>query len=184
MADSSRESKVIAVFGSGKCMKTDSEYMLAEQLGEKLGEAGFCVANGGYGGTMLACSEGASRHSAKVIGVTCRAFGSSEPNEYVTENIKADTLRERLFKLIDVSDGFVVLGGGTGTLQELAMVWESKNKGFECSGKPIILLGDFWVPLVRLIGSKQAKAVENVSIADNADKAVEILKGFFNVCSG
>jgi hypothetical protein len=179
MDDSSRDSKVVAVFGAGKCVKADAEYELSEQVGEKLGEAGFCIANGGYGGTMLGCSAGASKYSARIIGITCRAFGSSEPNEYVTENIKVDSLRERLFKLIDISDGFIVLGGGTGTLQELAMIWESKNKGFECREKPIILLGDFWVPLVNLIASKQPKAAENILITKSADKAVEILKVFF-----
>ena len=47
------------------------------------------------------------------------------------------------------------LPGGTGTLLELAAVWELKNKGFLDGGKPIILMGDFWQPLVKLIESRR-----------------------------
>ena len=51
---------VISVFGTGRAREGDGVYDLAEQLGRALAEAGFIVANGGYGGTMQAGAKGAA----------------------------------------------------------------------------------------------------------------------------
>ena len=58
------------------------------------------------------------------------------------------TWEERLFELVPrVADGYVACKGGTGTLVELAVVWEMLNKGVTV-GKPIVAFGDFWKPVV------------------------------------
>jgi predicted Rossmann-fold nucleotide-binding protein len=58
-----------------------------------------------------------------------------------------ETWDERLFELIRLADGFAVCKGGTGTLVELAVVWEMLNKSV-ISGKPITVVGDFWQPIL------------------------------------
>jgi len=145
--------KRIAVFGTGKIGDGHPVFALAGRVGEILAETGFVVVNGGYGGTMLACARGARQRGGEVIGVTCSAFGRSGANEYVTTEVVTDSLDERLNKLIELVDGYVVLPGGTGTLVELAKVWELRNKKFPEADKPIALVGDFWKPVVELIES-------------------------------
>jgi hypothetical protein len=60
------------------------------------------------------------------------------------------TWQERLFELIRVADGFVACKGGTGTLVELAVVWEMLNKSV-MQGRPFAVLGDFWQPILERV---------------------------------
>ena len=101
---------------------------------------------------MHAAAQGAAGVGGTVIGVTCSAFKNSVANEYVTREIVTASLEERLDTLVEIGQGYVVLPGGTGTLLELATVWELKNKGFLDRGKPIVLAGGFWRPLVESDG--------------------------------
>jgi len=172
--------KVIAIFGTGKAMEGDEVFECAYEIGKALAEEGFVVANGGYGGTMLAAAKGAREAGGEVIGVTCSAFRRSRANEYVTEEIVTDSLGQRLEKLVELGAGYVVLAGGTGTLLELAYVWEFKNKGFLPGGKPIIIVGEFWKPLVELIAGADPVCVRDVATAEKARQAVEILGGLID----
>ena len=168
--------KTITLFGTSKVQPGEAVFQLAEAVGRLLAENGLCLANGGYGGTMLAAAKGASEAGGKVIGVTCKAFKRGKANDYVTEEIKTDSLSERLAKLIELGDGFLVLPGGTGTLLELADVWEHKNKGFSSAEKPIILVGAFWQPLLGMMAAADADCVLCVDCAETADDALELLK--------
>lgn len=143
--------KTISIFGTAKAKPGDTAFVIAEETGRLLAEAGFTIANGGYGGTMLAAAKGAAEAGGKTIGVTCSAFKGSRVNEYITREIVTASLDERLDTLIKIGCGYVVLAGSTGTLLELAKVWELENKGFLKPDKPIILVGGFWKPLVDLI---------------------------------
>ena len=145
-------------------------------MGKFLAQSGFTLANGGYGGTMLAAAKGAALANGTVIGVTCTAFKRGKANEYVTEEISTSCLNERLAKLIELGDAYLVLPGGTGTLLELADVWEHKNKGFANADKPIILVGAFWQPLLQMMAMADADSVIHVECAENADEAIELLK--------
>lgn len=141
--------KVITVFGSSRPMEATGEYELARRLGKELARAGFVVCTGGYGGVMEAVSRGASEAGGHVIGITADQF-STEANRWVAEQIRVKTWRERLFALIDRGDGYVACKGGTGTLVELAVVWEMLNKGV-MGQKPFVVLGDFWRPILERV---------------------------------
>ena len=171
--------KIIVVFGSGKAAVGSEKYGLAYNIGMKLGKNGYILANGGYGGTMRAGAEGAAEANGDVIGVTCSAFGRNGPNEYVTREIGTKSLDERVGKLIEIGDGYIVLAGGTGTLLELANVWELKNKGFFERDKPIIIVGEFWDGLVSLVGSEDGRCVGHIEKAGNAEETIEILTRYF-----
>ena len=173
------DKKVISIFGTSRARTGDEIFTLALETGKLLAKAGFAIANGGYGGTMLAGAQGASEQAGKIIGVTCSAFKSGKANEFVTTEIVTKSLDERLKKLLELGDAYVILPGGTGTLLELAMVWELKNKGFLNGEKPIILLGRFWQPLVELIASDDPKSSGFVEIASDPQQAVDILVNAF-----
>lgn len=166
--------RIITIFGTAKAKFGESAYTLAYETGRLLSQAGFTIANGGYGGTMLAASKGAAETGGKTIGVTCSAFAQTA-NEYISREIVTDSLDERLDTLIKLGQAYVVLPGGTGTLLELAKVWELKNKGFIEADKPIILVGRFWKPLVDLIASDDPESIRYVHQADGPRQAVELI---------
>ena len=167
--------KTITIFGTAKVEPGDSAYVLAYEIGKLLAQAGFTIANGGYGGTMLAAAKGAAEAGGKTIGVTCSTFKRSSANEYISREIVTDSLDERLDTLIKLGSAFVVLPGGTGTLLELAKLWELKNKGFLEADKPIILLGGFWRPLVELVAADDPDSSRCIHQADGPKKVVELI---------
>jgi len=171
--------KIITIFGTSRVKDGDKAFELAYKLGKLCAEVGFTIANGGYGGTMLAAAKGAKSAGGKTIGVTCSAFGRKGANEFITQEIKTENLTQRVAKLIEIGDAYVVLPGGTGTLLELAEIWELTNKGFINSAKPIILMGDFWRPLVELMAGDDPASRECVRLACGAEEAVKILKEYW-----
>ncbi len=167
--------KTITIFGTANAKSGEPTYELAYETGKLLARAGFTIANGGYSGTMLAAAKGAAEAGGETIGVTCSAFKGSTANKYITREIVAKSLEERLDTLIKLGQAYVVLPGGTGTLLELAKVWELKNKGFIKTDKPIILVGGFWKPLVDLIASDDPKRSRYIRQANGPEQAVELI---------
>jgi uncharacterized protein (TIGR00725 family) len=138
--------KIVTVFGSSRPEAGDADYEEARALGEALAKRGLAVCTGGYCGTMEAASRGAKESSGKTYGVTAEFFGK-QANAWVDVEVRKKTWDERLFTLIEMGDGFVACRGGTGTLVELAVVWEMLNKGV-MAGKPVVVLGSFWRPIL------------------------------------
>jgi len=170
------EQKVITIFGTSKAKEGSEVFELAFEFGRLCAEAGFAIANGGYGGTMLAAAKGAKQAGGRTIGVTCTAFGRKGPNEFISETIVTENLTQRVAKLVEIGDAYAVLPGGTGTLLELAEIWESANKGFVKPAKPIILINDFWRPLVELMAKDDRGSSSYLQTAGGAENAVKILK--------
>jgi uncharacterized protein (TIGR00730 family) len=166
---------VVTIFGTSRAKPGDSTFTLAYETGRVLARAGFAIANGGYGGSMLAAARGASEAGGEVIGVTCSAFKSSKANEYVTREIVTESLDERLDTLIELGRAYIVLPGGTGTLLELAKVWELKNKGFLDADKPIILVGEFWRSLVDLIATDDPAGSRYVMLVNDPSGIVKVI---------
>jgi uncharacterized protein (TIGR00725 family) len=141
-----RAEKIVTVFGSSRPKAGDAEYEGARELGKLLAERGLAVCSGGFGGVMEGVSRGAKEGGGKTYGVTAEFF-KMNANAWVDTEIRLETWEERLFELIRLADGFAVCKGGTGTLVELAVVWEMLNKSV-IAGKPIAVVGDFWQPIL------------------------------------
>ena len=138
---------IVTVFGSSRPRERDADYEESRALGRALAKHGFAVCSGGYGGVMEAVSRGAKESGGKTYGVTADFFKAAKVNEWIDVEIRKQTWEERLFELIRLADGFVACKGGTGTLVELAVVWEMLNKSM-MSGKPFAVLGNFWQPVL------------------------------------
>ncbi len=138
---------IVTVFGSSRPREGAEDYEEARALGQTLAENGFAVCSGGYGGVMEAVSRGAKEAGGKTYGVTAEFFQSARVNPWIDVEVRMRTWEERLFELIRRADGFVACKGGTGTLVELAVVWEMLNKSVMI-GKPFAVLGDFWRPIL------------------------------------
>lgn len=152
---SSSGQRIITVFGSSRPAPGSEPYETARTLGAELARAGFVVASGGYGGTMEGVSRGAKEAGGKTLGVTAEVFRSAA-NPWVEEEIRVRSWHERLLKLVELGAGYVVLPGGTGTLVELAVVWEWVNKGF-LPARPVVVLGGFWRPVVETIPAAEVR---------------------------
>ena len=175
---------IISVFGSSRPLEKDPEYTEARALGSALAKTGFAVCTGAYGGTMEAVCRGAKDAGGKTYGVTAEFFTAAKANEWVDVEVRVKTWQERLFEIIRLADGFVACKGGTGTLAELAVVWEMMNKSV-ISAKPFVALGAFWLPIVNCVrdvetGQTNSWAEANTKIvrpASTVGEVVEILAG-------
>jgi len=150
-------SKTITVFGSSRPREGSPDYVEAFSLGRELAQAGFSVCTGGYAGVMEAVSRGAREAGGKVLAVTA-AFFHSRANPWVDEEIRVETWQDRLFELIHRGDAYVACKGGTGTLVELAVVWEMLNKRV-MPAKPFVVLGDFWQPILDRVREVEAPSL-------------------------
>jgi uncharacterized protein (TIGR00730 family) len=176
------DSQIIAtVFGSSRPSDGEADYAEARELGWALAAKGFIVCSGGYGGVMEAVSRGAKDAGGHTLGVTSKFFGR-EPNRWLDKVIQVETWRERLFALIEQGNCYVICKGGTGTLVELAVVWEMLNKGV-MQRKPCVAIGEFWRPIVERIRDVEQghpspwgeKDERLLYVAANPQKAVEYL---------
>jgi uncharacterized protein (TIGR00730 family) len=158
---------VVTVFGSSRPAPLEPAYQAAFELGRGIADAGWTVCNGGYGGTMEASAKGAVEAGGHTIGVTCRIFGGRiQPNQYIKQEVPTFDLHARLTTLTRLAKAYVVLPGGTGTLLELALVWELVNKGLLRPKRPVILLGNHWQPLIAPILQEQPKSLVPQIIPD------------------
>lgn len=143
------QAKIVTVFGSSRPEEDHADYTEALELGRSLAAAGFAVCTGGYGGVMEAVSRGARESGGRVLAVTSTFFRSNA-NRWAEQEIQVATWQERLFELVRLGDGYVACKGGTGTLVELAVVWEMLNKRAMAS-RPFVVLGDFWQPILERV---------------------------------
>lgn len=157
--------QAITVFGSSRPRDGDADYAQARELGWALAAKGFTVCTGGYGGVMEAASRGAKDASGRTLAVTAKFF-RAEPNRWVDEEIRVDTWQARLFELIRRGNGFVACKGGTGTLVELAVVWEMLNKHV-MEPRPFAVLGDFWQPIIERVREVEAPGRPSSEVVDS-----------------
>ena len=136
----------VSVFGGSQPKEDSTAYAEAMELGRLLAERSHTVLTGGYIGVMEAVSRGAREAGGHVIGVTCEEIEAWRPikaNAWVMEEIRKQTLVERLHTLIHECDAALAMPGGAGTLTEISLLWnlmivESLHR------RPLILVGRGW----------------------------------------
>ena len=171
---------IVSVFGSSRPGPDQPEYAAALEVGRLLAAAGFTVCNGGYGGIMEASARGAKEARGHTMGVISSSFGELRANRWIDEIVTEKSLVDRLMKLISVADAYVILKGGTGTLLELAAVWEFMNKNI-MQKKPCVAVGGFWNGVIQTLKDELAwegfgHATHLMSTTDTPVECVEILK--------
>lgn len=169
----------ITVFGSSAAETGRPLYELAYELGRAIGAAGWALCNGGYSGTMEAAARGACETGGHTIGVTCAPLGwRGGPNRYIRQEESTADLLARLRRLVELGDAYVALPGGTGTLLEIALVWELANKRLLTPVRPLILLGPHWTPVVPVVLAGQPEAALPLEAVDVAE-TVALLRQHF-----
>jgi uncharacterized protein (TIGR00730 family) len=173
------DKRTITVFGSARPIEGDTSYEEARRIGKALASAGWIVCNGGYGGTMEASARGAKEAGGETLGIVC-SFFSTQTNRWIDKKIVVPTLMDRLQRLIDTGDAYVILKGGTGTLLEFAAVWELINKK-AMNEKPIVVFGESWNTVIETLNSEltfEGKdwCTDYVKVAQSTDEMLTLLK--------
>jgi uncharacterized protein (TIGR00725 family) len=172
---------VIAVFGSSTTPPGDPWWDRGVRCGRLLTAAGYDVATGGYGGLMEAVSKGARDAGARrVIGVTappCFPMRSGV-NPYVTEEIPAASMTERIHTIVGLADGFVVLDGSIGTLTELLVAWNVAfvDRLSQPTTRPIVAVGEKWAEVVPYLTDRTATNGDCVVCVEDTEEAVARLR--------
>jgi len=155
----------ISVFGSARTSPDDPVYALGVEVGRLLVEAGFAVITGGGPGAMEAANRGASEAGGLSVGLGIELPFEQKLNSYVELGIDFRYFFARKTMFVKYAQGFVVLPGGMGTLDELfeavTLVQTRKVTSF-----PIVCLGtDYWGGLIEWLRESVAGR-GNISPAD------------------
>jgi uncharacterized protein (TIGR00730 family) len=177
----------ISIFGGANPKPETKAYQEAYELGQHLGQSGFTIITGGYSGTMEAASRGANEAGGHVIGVTCDEIESYRPlgpNDWVIEEWRRETLRERIDAMVENCDAAVALPGGVGTLAEISMTWNLLIIN-AIAPKPLILIGDGWQSTIETLFRTLNDYIpipsrEFIAFAPNPRAAVELIDNFLN----
>lgn len=180
--NSPETSPVACIFGSYSPRPGEPLYQLAYDIGYALARAGYVVCNGGYDGTMEASHRGAKDAGGRTIGITCSIFGKYrdkplKANPFCDQETHYDNVMQRIDCMMQRSDVYVFLEGGTGTLSELGLVWEYVAKGL-IEPRPIFIVGDFWRPMVeRLIAARPASG-RYVHLVETVEEILAVLRDY------
>jgi len=147
-----REDFRVTIFGSARIPPEHWVYGAVRDLAAELGRMGCTIVTGGGPGLMQAANEGVASAGATAPG---RSVGTrvdlpfeQEINPFVGEAVEHGTFFSRLHHFVLVSDAFVVVPGGIGTVLELAMVWQLLQVR-RLHRTPLILVGAMWAELVQ-----------------------------------
>lgn len=185
----SRIGPCVSIFGSARTAPDDKNYILSEEIAYKLTQNGYGVITGGGPGIMEAGNKGASRGNGVSVGLNIELPFEQHDNPYISKGMSLDFdyffVRKVMF--VKYAQGFIVMPGGFGTLDELfeaiTLIQTKKIGRF-----PIILVGkDFWAGLIDWI--KKVLLEENATISkedmnlfrvvDTADEAIEHLNNYY-----
>ena len=174
----------VSVFGSARTKPGSAYYETGVEVGRLLAEAGFAVITGGGPGSMDAANKGAVEGKGLSIGLGIELPFEQGMNQWVDLGVNFRYFFARKTMFVKYAQGFIVLPGGYGTLDELfeAMVLVQTHK---VTSFPIVLIGTaFWGPLVAWLkdtlvadGLVSPKDLDIISVVDTAEEAVSKVVG-------
>lgn len=179
------EIKNIAFFGDADISEADDAYKAAFDVAEMLAGEGYVVVDGGGPGVMEAATSGARKGGGKTISVTFDPVsapgyeGRYIKNVTDTEVVTTNYI-ERMFKLMEYGDTFIIFKGGTGTISEFGTAWVLA-KLYYGHHKSFILYGDFWIPVIDAIKDNlniDAKEYSVFEICRNKEEVLSTIKKF------
>ncbi len=125
----------------------------AAQVGKLCAQSGLGIVYGGGGvGLMGAVADAALAHGGEVIGVIPKLLVEKEKEHRgVTQLFEVATMHERKQKMADLSDAFIALPGGIGTLEEIVEVFTWQQLGYHRKPVGILNVNGFFDPLLRFL---------------------------------
>jgi uncharacterized protein (TIGR00730 family) len=172
----------VSVFGSARVRETNPVYAQAIEVGRRLADAGFAVVTGGGPGLMEAANRGAREAGGLSVGFNIELPHEQHENAYLDIDVTFRHFYARKTMFVKAAEGFVILPGGFGTLDELfeslTLIQTGKVMHF-----PVVLVGrEHWRGLLdwsrtRLLenGLVAPEDVELLHLTDDVGEAVEII---------
>jgi uncharacterized protein (TIGR00730 family) len=174
----------VSIFGSGRIQQSHPLYAEAQELAERLAEAGCDIVTGGGGGLMQAVDQGASRGAVQQPAdgdLPVRLVTDSASTPFVERVYRHRTFFSRLHHFVRLSSAFIVFPGGIGSTLEAMMVWQLLQAR-HLPPTPFVLYGSHWRGLLRWIedaalgqGYVAEEDTRLPTQVDTVDKAVEII---------
>ncbi len=180
----------VSIFGSARTKSDNIYYKKAEEIALLLTQNGYGVITGGGPGIMEAANKGAKKGEGKSVGLNIELPFEQSHNEFIDNDkiLNFDYFFVRKVMFIKYAQGFVVLPGGVGTLDELfeaiTLIQTEKIGKF-----PIVLVGkSYWEGLIDWIKHTMLKEEKNISpedlelfsIVETPEEVVRIINEFYN----
>ena len=179
----------VTIFGSARIKPSHPYYKMAEKIAYKLVQHGYGVVTGGGPGIMEAGNKGAKRAKGKSVGLNIFLPFEQKGNPYIDSDklITFDYFFVRKVMFVKYSQGFIVMPGGFGTLDEvmeaLTLIQTKKIGRF-----PIVMVGKkFWGGMIdwfkktllaeKMIGEKD---LELVNLVDTPEEAIKVIDDFYS----
>ncbi len=185
----SRIGPCVSIFGSARTKPDNPYYRQAQEIAFKLTAKGYGVITGGGPGIMEAGNRGAQRGGGISVGLNIDLPFEQKPNPHIDhdKSLDFDYFFVRKVMFVKYSQGFVVMPGGLGTLDEL---FEAITliQTFKIGRFPIVLVGTkFWTGLIEWIKATLLEAENNISeedlnlfkLVDTPDDAVKVIDDFY-----
>lgn len=180
----------VSIFGSARTPQNNHYYKIAEEVAAQVVRHGYGVITGGGPGIMEAGNKGAQNQGGKSVGLNIALPFEQKHNIYIDRNksIDFDYFFVRKVMFVKYSQGFIVLPGGFGTMDELfeSLTLIQTNK----IGKfPIVLIGKkFWAGLVQWLEQVMLTKHKNInpedlnlfSLVDTANEAIQVIDTFYS----
>src|SRR5499427_2839334 len=168
----------VTIFGSARIKGGSPEYELAREMGAGVARLGFTVMTGAGPGIMEAANRGAREVGGRSVGCNIKLPFEQQPNNYLDRSVTLSYFFVRKTLLIKYSYAFVVMPGGSGTLDELfealTLIQNGKIKNF-----PIVIMGtDYWSQLISFIeqmaqrGKITSSDLNLIFTTDSVDEAI------------
>ncbi|WP_051551519.1 TIGR00730 family Rossman fold protein [Nocardioides sp. URHA0020] len=172
----------IAVFGSARTPTDSPWYAAGEVAGRRLVEEGFAVITGGGPGAMEAANKGACEAGGVSVGLGIELPWESGLNEWVDVGVNFRYFFARKTMFVKYAQGFIVLPGGIGTLDELFEALTLVQTG-KITDFPIVLIGTaYWQGLLGWLrdtalatGTVSEIDLDRLILTDDVDEAVELM---------
>lgn len=175
----------VAVFGSARTKPDDPIYETGVEVGRRLAEAGYAVITGGGPGTMEAANKGAFDAGGTSVGLGIELPFETGLNRYVDLGVNFRYFFARKTMFVKYSQGFIVLPGGFGTLDELfeAVTLAQTQKVTEF---PVVLIGTgYWQGLIDWLresalggGMIGEDDLDRLLLTDDPAEAVRVIRTY------
>ncbi|MDC3390603.1 TIGR00730 family Rossman fold protein [Flavobacteriales bacterium] len=181
----------VSVFGSARTLPENKYYKTAEEIGFLLTLKGYGVITGGGPGIMEAANKGAKRGGGKSVGLNIELPFEQSHNDFIDNDkiLNFDYFFVRKVMFVKYAQGFIVLPGGVGTLDELfeaiTLIQTGKIGKF-----PIVLVGhSYWNGMIKWIKATMLELEKNISasdldlfsVVDTPEEAVEVIEEFYKL---
>lgn len=178
--------KNIAFFGDAGVPKSDPVYKDAFEIAKILASNGYTIVNGGGPGVMDASTEGAKEVHGESLSVTfypkeATGFEGRYVGNVTDKEIITSSYIDRMFKLMEHADAYIIFKGGTGTISEFGTAW-ALAKLYYGHHKPFILYGTFWREIIKVLKKNlniSSKELDVFKIVEDRNEVLPTIH-FFN----